>query len=181
MPPTDTAAVQAPPTPAQRRNKLLPPSKTRPGIFLTRRPLCRTPAPGGYTLEVPEGWARSADAGECALREQARRPVGDDQRRDSCPNRRECARSPGRGADRGRARDDVSSVDDVTLPAGAPCWSRARRNSNPDAVTNKQVRLEQNIYLLFNDGKLATLTLWAPLGADNVDQWQRIATSFRWK
>ena len=75
----------------------------------------------------------------------------------------------------------VGSVDDVTLPVGNAVLVKSTANSSPDAVTNKQVRLEQNIYLLFKGGKLATLTLWAPLGADNVDQWQRIATSFQWK
>jgi hypothetical protein len=52
---------------------------------------------------------------------------------------------------------------------------------NDQAVTtNKQVRLENNRYLYFNNGKLATLTLSAPVGADNVDQWLRIARSFKW-
>ena len=53
-------------------------------------------------------------------------------------------------------------------------------NGEPDAVTGKQVRLEDNSYLFFKDGHVATLTLWAPLGADNVDQWGQIARSFRW-
>jgi hypothetical protein len=74
----------------------------------------------------------------------------------------------------------VSSVDDVILPSGSTVLVKSTANSNPDPVTNKQVRLEQNIYLFFKDGKLATLMLWAPLGADNVDQWQRIAASFHW-
>jgi len=53
-------------------------------------------------------------------------------------------------------------------------------NSDPDPVTGKQVRLENNAYLFFKNGKLATLRLWAPLGADNVDQWKLISRSFRW-
>ena len=32
----------------------------------------------------------------------------------------------------------------------------------------------------YKNGKLAVLTLWAPLGADNVDQWQRMSQSFKW-
>ena len=47
-------------------------------------------------------------------------------------------------------------------------------------MTNKQVRLENNRYLFFHTGQLATLTLSAPVGADNVDQWARIAGSFKW-
>jgi len=54
-------------------------------------------------------------------------------------------------------------------------------NSEPNAVTGKQVRLEANRYYFFKNGKLATLVLTAPLGANNVDQWQRISQSFGWQ
>jgi hypothetical protein len=54
-------------------------------------------------------------------------------------------------------------------------------NSDPDPVSSKQIRQENNTYLFFKNGKLATLTLWAPQGADNVDQWQQMAQSFRWQ
>jgi hypothetical protein len=35
-------------------------------------------------------------------------------------------------------------------------------------------------YVFYKNGKEAMLTVWAPLGADNVDQWNRMAKSFRW-
>jgi hypothetical protein len=47
-------------------------------------------------------------------------------------------------------------------------------------VTNKRVRLENIAYIFYKNGKEATLTVWAPQGADNVDQWNRMANSFRW-
>ena len=75
----------------------------------------------------------------------------------------------------------VTKVQDVQLPAGSAVMVAYTSNSDPDPVTNKQVRLENNAYLFYKDGKLATLTLWAPLGADNVDQWQLMARSFRWQ
>jgi hypothetical protein len=75
----------------------------------------------------------------------------------------------------------VTSIDTANLPGGSAILVKSAANSNPDPVTNKQVRLEQNIYLFYKAGTLATLTLWAPQGADNVDQWDRIAKSFHWK
>jgi hypothetical protein len=75
----------------------------------------------------------------------------------------------------------VNSVQAVQLPAGAAVQVDYASNSDPDPVTGKQVRLENNAYLFYNNGKLATLTLWAPQGADNVDQWQQMAQSFRWQ
>ena len=35
--------------------------------------------------------------------------------------------------------------------------------------------------LFWKDGKLATLRLYAPYGADNVDQWRLMSRSFRWR
>ena len=69
----------------------------------------------------------------------------------------------------------------VTLPGGNAILVDYTSNSEPDAVTGKQVRLENNAFIFYNNGKLATLTLWAPVGADNVDQWKRMSESFRWR
>ena len=74
----------------------------------------------------------------------------------------------------------VSKVSEVNLPAGKAVLIRYTSNSDPNAVTNKQVRLENVTYIFFRNGKEAMLTMWAPLGADNVDQWNRMANSFRW-
>ena len=75
----------------------------------------------------------------------------------------------------------VTGVKSAKLKFGSAILIVYSANSDPNAVTNKQIRLEGNRYLFFKDGKLATLDLTAPLGADNVDQWQLMANSFRWK
>jgi hypothetical protein len=75
----------------------------------------------------------------------------------------------------------VNKVQDVQLPSGSAVLVDYSSNSDPDPVTGKQVRLEDNAYLFYKDGKLATLVVWAPQGADNVDQWQQMAQSFRWQ
>ena len=62
-PPTDTAAVQAPPTPAATPEQAVAPEQNPAGdIPDTQAFVPYTSEPGGYTLEIPEGWARSADA-----------------------------------------------------------------------------------------------------------------------
>ena len=53
-------------------------------------------------------------------------------------------------------------------------------DSEPNAVTDKQIRLENNCYLFEQAGREAALTFSAPAGADNADQWQLMARSFRW-
>ena len=74
----------------------------------------------------------------------------------------------------------VTDVKSVNMPAGQAVLVKYTSNSKPDSVTGKQVRQENNNYYFYKNGKLATLRLYAPLGADNVDQWNRISQSFGW-
>ena len=54
-------------------------------------------------------------------------------------------------------------------------------HSKPDPVTGKVLTLENQAYVFAKNGRNAMLLLWAPAGADNVDQWKKISESFRWK
>lgn len=140
-----------------------------------------TATTGGYGLDIPEGWARSTDGANVrfeskldglavTVSQATAAPTVDSVR----------AHEAATLIAAGRAVE-VTSIESVTLlPSGPAILVKSTANSNPDTVTNKQVRLEQNSYLFYHAGKLATLTLWAPLGADNVDQWNRIAASFHW-
>ena len=67
------------------------------------------------------------------------------------------------------------------LPAGKAVVIKYTSNSDADPVTNKRIRLDNLTYLYYKNGKEAQLTVWAPLGADNIDQWNRMANSFRWQ
>ncbi|MEP7187604.1 MAG: hypothetical protein ABI901_00270 [Roseiflexaceae bacterium] len=177
---TASAAATAAPPAATPEAAVAPEQNPVGDIPDTQAFVAYSATPGGYALDVPEGWARSTDAANVRFVSKL----------DGLSVTITAATAAPTAAS---ARDHevaaliaagrvmtVSSVDDATLPVGSAVLVKSSANSDPDPVTNKQVRLEQNIYLFFKDGKLATLTLWAPLGADNVDQWQRIATSFRW-
>lgn len=135
---------------------------------------------GKYQLDVPEGWAQTNNGAdvtfvsnlnslELTLTTATTQPTASSVRNDQATTLQQT----------GRAVRDVQ-VKDVQLPNGPAVLITYTSNSDPNSVTNKQVRLENNRYLFFNNGKLTTLTLSAPLGADNVDQWARIAKSFKW-
>ena len=139
-----------------------------------------TSSPGKYSLDVPEGWAQTTNgtdvsfvsnlnALQVTLTSASTQPAASSVRNDQAVTLQQT----------GRAVRDVQ-VQDIRLPNGPAVLVRYTSNSDPNPVTNKQVRLENNRYLFFNNGKLATLILWAPVGADNVDQWARIAGSFKW-
>jgi hypothetical protein len=133
-----------------------------------------------YQLEVPEGWAQTTNGADVSftfnlnalqvtLTSASTQPTASSVQNEQAVTLQQT----------GRAIRDVQARD-VQLPNGPAVLITYTSNSDPNAVTNKQVRLENNRYLFFHNGKLATLTLSAPIGADNVDQWARIAKSFKW-
>lgn len=138
-------------------------------------------SPRGFTLKVPEGWARS-DApdgvsfvdkldGIVVIISSAKvAPTVETVKRDYVP----MMEKNGRAVKAGGVRA-------VKLPAGDAILISYSSNSEPNPVTNKQVRLENHRYLYFKDGKMAELDLYAPFGADNVDQWRLMSQSFRWQ
>jgi hypothetical protein len=139
-----------------------------------------TSTQGSYKLDVPEGWARTItgtdvsftntfDGVQVALTQASTAPTVESVRSQQAVELQNT----------GRAVRDVQ-IKSVQLDGGSAILMTYTSDSEPNAVTGKQVRLENNRYFFFKDGKLAALTLWAPVGADNVDQWNRMANSFRW-
>ena len=75
----------------------------------------------------------------------------------------------------------ISAVTEVKLPAGPAIRIAYGANSEPNAVTGKQIRLENERFLIAHGDKVAALTFAAPAGADNADQWTLMSQSFGWK
>ncbi len=157
------------------------PEKNPPGdipdsqVFITYRSTA-----GQYQLEVPEGWARSTQGAEVSFIDKLDGIKLSITQASAAPTAASARTNEVAALLKSGRAVQVDNVQDVQLPAGAAVLVAYSSNSDPDPVTGKQIRLENNMYLYFQGGKLATLTLWAPLGADNVDQWQRISQSFRW-
>jgi hypothetical protein len=135
---------------------------------------------GGYQLQVPEGWARTDQGTDVRFVSKLDGVQVAVTNASSVPTAATLQANPALVQGFGRAVQ-VIKVQDVQLPAGPAVLVDFASNSDPDPVTGKQVRLENNTYLIAKNGKLATLTLWAPQGADNVDQWQQMAQSFTWR
>jgi hypothetical protein len=138
-------------------------------------------SPLGFTIKVPEGWSRANNAEavrfsdkyntiEIVVSPLAAAPTADSVKANQVPELEKAARAV-----------KVSQVKDVKLKGGPAVLISYTSNSEPNQVTNKQIRLEDDRYLFYKDGKLATLDMAAPQGADNVDDWSLMANSFRWK
>jgi hypothetical protein len=137
-------------------------------------------ATGGYSFEAPEGWARSEQGAEVSCVEKLDGVKVAVVSADKAPTADSI--TAGEAADlvkNGRAVKDVK-VKEVTVPSGKAIRVTYTSNSEPNAVTGKQIRQDNVTYYYFNNKKLAAMTLWAPLGADNVDQWKLMSDSFSW-
>ncbi len=176
-------ASSVPATASAGPEKPLPPVTSSTGdipdtqVFVTYR----SPV-GKYSVDSPEGWARSENGAEVrftaqfdgeqvAVHASAAPPTVDSvQREQVTPIQKN-----------GRAVT-IEGVKAVTLANGnAVVRIEYSSNSDPDPVTGKQVRLSDVTSVYCRHGMVAELTPWAPSGTDNVDQWKRISESFRWQ
>ena len=140
-----------------------------------------TNSSGGYKLDVPEGWARTENGPSVSFVSKFDGVKVDVSNAPSSTVNAASVR-----ADQAKKIEaqghavKITDVADVKLPGGNAVRIKFTSNSEPNPVTNKQVRLENEAYVFARNGKQAIITLWAPQGADNVDQWQRMSKSFRW-
>lgn len=138
-------------------------------------------ATDGYQLQVPEGWGRTTTGTDVRFVDKLDGVQVTLASASAAPTAASAQTTQVADLQRSGRAVQVGKVQDVQLPAGPAVLLDYTSNSDPDPVTGKQVRLENSAYLFYKDGKVATVTLWAPLGSDNVDQWQQIAHSFRWQ
>ena len=125
----------------------------------------------GYSVLVPEGWARTQSGSVVTFTANANSEsieVGDASPRFHLPKR---LGSP----------PAITLRHNVRFGGGPTTVISFRSRSKPDPVTGKSLALDTTVYVATRNGKRAVLALSAPAGADNVDQWQKIANSFRWK
>ena len=176
-----TTASAIPASQAIAAEKPVAAEKNPPGDIPDSQVFIDYTSKDGYALKVPEGWARSdlpAGAsfvdkldGVVVTRSDATQPpTVDSVRKDYLPVLEKEERAV-----------QIGGVKAVKLPAGNAVRIAYSSNSVPNQVTNKQIRLENQRFLYFKDGKLVALQLYAPLGADNVDQWKLMSESFQWR
>jgi hypothetical protein len=135
----------------------------------------------GFAIRVPEGWGRSAGYGfvrfsdkyntiEIVVSPLTAAPTVASVKATQAPE----IESAGRAVKLGKIKE-------LKVTSGPAILITYTSNSEPNRVTNKQVRLEHDRYLFYKDGRLAALDMSAPQGADNVDDWLLMANAFKWK
>lgn len=135
----------------------------------------------GFSLKVPEGWARTDRGDGARFADKYNAIEVSVSAASAAPTVASVTGHEAAAlANAGRAVK-IGAVKSATLRSGPAILIVYSSNSEPNPVTNKQLRLENNRYLIYRGAKLATINLSAPLGADNVDQWKLISNSFQWR
>jgi hypothetical protein len=168
-----SAAAEAPLPAAQGSGGDIPDTQ----VFITFRS-----AAGKYSVEAPEGWARTENGADVKFTDHFDGEQVNLLASASAPTPDSVQREPVSAIRKSGRAVTIEGVKSITLANGTPVISITySSNSEPDPVTGKQVRLSDVTALFYRQGKLAALALWAPRGTDNVDQWKRITESFRWQ
>jgi hypothetical protein len=140
-----------------------------------------SPAGGGFTVSVPQGWARSTTAGGTLFTdkynsvriESKPAPAGLDVAYAKAHEVPVLQRSvPGFA---------LSDVTTVQRSAGSAVLLTYAADSVPNPVTGRSAVLAVERYEFAAHGQEVILTLSGAKGADNVDPWKRITDSFRWR
>ncbi len=143
-------------------------------VFVTYRSV-----DGTYSVDVPEGWARSEQDGAVTFTDKYNTVTVR-----STP----AAAAPTVESVTATGLDDVSSdatfrlidVAPVTRTVGDGVLATYEIGSAPNAVTGKQALLAVERYMFFRNGNDVVLTLSGAKGADNVDPWRIVSDSLTW-
>lgn len=168
-------------TPLPARENPVKPERNPPGDIPDNQVFIDYQSPLGFTIKVPEGWARGQASDSVTFSDKYNTIELTVAQRAGSIDLNGLKQKEVADLERTGKAVRVSSVKPTSLPSGSAIVVSYGSNSEPNAVTNKAIRLENERYLFWKDGKLVTLTLSAPFGADNVDQWLLMAKSFRWR
>lgn len=138
-------------------------------------------ASGGYLIQVPERWARTENGTDVHFIDKFDGVQVQISKATELLSIDSIRKNQAAAIEKSGRAVTVKNIKQVKLNGGSAVVVSYESNSDPDPVTNKQVRLENESYYFNKNGSLACVTVWAPLGADNVDQWNFISNSFGWR
>ena len=143
-----------------------------------------TPTQGGYTVQVPEGWARTdsgtGTAGTGTLFSDKYNSIQINTA--AAPTAPTVQTGQAELTAIGSAATGFTpgKVTTEQRKAGSAVLITYQADSAPNSVTGKVISQDVQRYEFWNNGKQVTLTLSAPVGSDNVDPWRTVTDSFRW-
>jgi hypothetical protein len=173
-PTTSSGAAAVPQKPVQ-------PEKNPPGDIPDNQAFVAYTAAGGFSIKVPEGWARQVGPSSVEFTDKLNTVRVAWSAPSTAPDITSIAVQDIPALTKSEAAFKLNSIKTITLPAGHAVLVDYRVNSAANPVTGKEYRLDVLRYTLFRAGKRIDLTLLSPVGADNVDPWRIVSHSLTWK
>ena len=135
----------------------------------------------GYSVKVPEGWARTRTGSASIFTDKL-----NSIRMERVPTAKAPSPSSVTSVEVQRLAQvskhfTAGPVSTVRRSAGSAVLVRYQADGQADAVTGKVRRLAVERYEFWRNGHSVVLTLSGAKGADNVDPWKIVTNSFGWK
>jgi hypothetical protein len=128
-----------------------------------------TPADHGFTVDVPEGWARATDSAAVVFTDKL-----------NSVRIETVANAPAPTVQSATAHFPQGKVSTAHRSGGDAVLVTYEQKSAPDPVTGKTNVESVERYEFWHNGVEVVLTLSGPKGADNVDPWRKVTDSLRW-
>jgi hypothetical protein len=140
-----------------------------------------TPQDGSFSVGVPEGWSRTESGSSVSFTDKlntvsVQELTGRPQPTVDSVRTGELATAVAAGGN-----GQAGAVETVTLPAGPAVHGKYSVDGPTNEVTGRSVRDDVEMYVFWKNGNEVVLGLSGPHGADNVDPWRMISTSFTWQ
>lgn len=147
-------------------------------VFVAYRP---TGGFTGFTVKVPEGWARTDKGGTTVFTDKLNSVTIATANASTAPTVTSVKNTVVPQL-RGKVSKFASpKVSQVTRKAGPVVLLTYQGDSAKDPVTGKVVRDAFERYAFYRQGHEVDLTLSGPVNADNVDPWRIVSDSFAWR
>ena len=135
----------------------------------------------GFTLKVPEGWARTTQGGTTSFTDKLNTIRITAVSATNAPTVGSVTNTVVPQLRSQTAKFAAPKVSEVNRHAGRVVRLTYQGDSAKDPVTGKVVRDAFERYAFYRSGHEVDLTLSGPVKADNVDPWRIVSDSFAWR
>ena len=156
------------------------PEVVEPGDIPDNQAFVTFPSPSGaFSVEVPEGWARTEQGGIVTFTDKYNAIEITSMPATSAPTV-DSVTNDGLADVSSDPTFKLVSVDAVTRKSGDGVVAKYEIGSAPNDVTGKSALLAVERYVFSKNGTEVVLTLSGAKGADNVDPWKIVTDSLTW-
>ncbi len=140
-----------------------------------------SPPSGGFSVKIPEGWARVEAGGAVTFTDKLNSIRVETAAAATAPTIQSAQQNEVPKIQAAAVNFKAGKVTSVTRKAGNAVLITYGADSAPDPVTGKVVHDAVERYEFWKAGTEVVLTLSGPQGADNVDPWRIVTDSFGWQ